>query len=305
MSSPRDVAEADQSLRLRPHVVDGSDAGFAKAFGGGIDQVGNQPVDHTAQDLEYQATAREIRICGRHVTVVLQEQRHLEQLLHGNEACAYAVVHIVIVIGNLVGEIRQLRLQAGLSPLNEALAQLAELNCIVVRTVFENPFAAFEAEVQTVEVRIVFLEFIDDAQRLQVVFETAEIHHALVEGILARMAERRVSQIMRETDCFGQHFVEIERARDGARNLRHFERMSQPSPVKISLVVDENLGFVHQPAERRGMDDPVAIALVFRAVRRRRFGVAPASRLFVAGGVRGEFTHARYSVKVASSALCA
>ena len=55
------------------------------------------------------------------------EQRHLEQLLDADQAGADAVVDVVVVVGDLVGEIRELRLQARLLPADEALAQLAEL----------------------------------------------------------------------------------------------------------------------------------------------------------------------------------
>jgi hypothetical protein len=46
--------------------------------------------------------------------------------------------------------------------------------------VFENPLTAFEGEVQPVEFRVVLLELVDHPQRLQIVLETAEIHHAFV-----------------------------------------------------------------------------------------------------------------------------
>ena len=54
-------------------------------------------------------------------------QRHLGDLLERDQAGANAVVDIVIVVGNFIGEIRQLRLEAGLAPLQEALAHIAEL----------------------------------------------------------------------------------------------------------------------------------------------------------------------------------
>ena len=112
------------------------------------------------------------------------------------------------------------------------------------------------------------LQLVDDAQRLQVVLEAAEIRHAFVERVLAGVAEGRVSEVVGEADGLGQHLVEAQRAGDGPRDLRDLERMRQPGAVEIALVIDENLGLVDQTAEGRGMHDAVAVALVFGRDRR-------------------------------------
>ena len=39
--------------------------------------------------------------------------------------------------------------------------------------------------------------------------------------------------------------------RDGARDLRHFERMRESGAIQVALVIDEHLGFVDQAAECR------------------------------------------------------
>src|SRR5208337_5309680 len=112
-------------------------------------------------------------------------------------------------------------LQSRLLPPDEALAELAELESVLVGTVLQDALAALEAQIEAVEFRVVFLELLDDAQRLQIVLESAEVPHAFVERILAGVSERGVPEIVGETDRFGQHFVELERARDGAGDLRH------------------------------------------------------------------------------------
>ncbi len=201
-------------------------------------------------------------------------------MLHADEAGAYAVLDVVIVVGDFVGEVRQLRLQSRLLTIDEALAHVAELDRVVVGAVLEDSLAAFEGQIQAVEFRVVLLEFVDHAQRLQVVFETAEIHHAIVERILARVAERRMPEIVGEADGLGQFLVQPQRARNRARNLRDFERMRQPGPVQIAFVIDEHLGLVDQPAKRRGMNDAVAIALIFRSVLGSGLGMAPSARMF-------------------------
>ena len=70
---------------------------------------------------------------------------------------------------------------------------------------------------------IALFELIDDAQRLQVVLETAVFAHAFVERILASVSERGVSEVVREADGLGQGFIEVERPRNGAPDLRDFE----------------------------------------------------------------------------------
>jgi hypothetical protein len=63
------------------------------------------------------------------------------------------------------------------------------------------------------------------------VFEAAEIHHALVQRVLARMSKGCVPQVMCEANRFGQYFVELERAGNRARDLRDFQRVRQPGSI--------------------------------------------------------------------------
>ena len=69
--------------------------------------------------------------------------------------------------------------------------------------------------------------------------------------------------------------VELQRTRDRARDLRHFQRMREAGAVQVSLVIDEHLGLVDQPPERGRMHDTVAVALELAA---RRRAAAPAWR---------------------------
>ena len=58
------------------------------------------------------------------------------------------------------------------------------------------------------------------------------------------MAERGVTEIVREADGLGEVLVEAERAGDRAGDLRHFEAVGQPRAVVVALVIDEDLGLV-------------------------------------------------------------
>src|SRR5271154_204917 len=106
------------------------------------------------------------------------------------------------------------------------------------------------------------------------------------------MAEGRVTEVVRETDGFGQFFVEFQGSRGGARDLRNLERMRQPRAIQVTFMIYKYLRLVHQAAKRRGMNDAVAIALILRSVRRLRFRMAAASRVLSVGGVGSEGVHA-------------
>jgi hypothetical protein len=167
----------------------------------------------------------------------------------------------------------------------------------------ENSFAAFEGQVQPIEFRIVFLEFVNHAKRLQVVFETTEIGHAVIQRILARMAEGRVSKVMGQTDGLGQFFVQVQRAGGGARYLRDLERMGQPSSVEIAFVVDEDLGLVDQSTKRGGMHDAIAIALKFGSILRGRLRIAAPSGILGMGRIRRQRAHVTRPLMLTSAAM--
>ena len=117
--------------------------------------------------------------------------------------------------------------------------------------------------------RVTLFELIDDAQRLQIVLEAAVRPHACVQRVLPGMTERRVAQIVREADRFGERFVQLQCSRDRACDLRHFDRMRQPSAIQIAFVIDEYLGLVDQATKGSGMNDAIAIALELAAQMRR------------------------------------
>ena len=91
------------------------------------------------------------------------------------------------------------------------------------------------------------------------------------------MAERRVAEIVRQRHRLGQILVEPQRPGDRAGHLADFERMGQPGAEMLALVMEEHLGLVLQAPEGGRMDDPVAVALEFRA-RRAGAGVDRAGR---------------------------
>jgi len=67
--------------------------------------------------------------------------------------------------------------------------------------------------------------------------------------------------------------------------------VGQPRPKMPPLVVQEHLRLVLQPAERRGMDDAVAVTLEFRPRWRGIDRMKPAAALRRIGCVGRKFAH--------------
>ena len=127
-------------------------------------------------------------------------------------------------------------------------------------------------QVQAVEIRVVALQLGDQPQTVAVVVEAAEIGEAGVERVLAGVAERSVAEVVAEGDRLGEVLIERERAGERAGELRDFDRMGQAGAKVIAFVVYEHLRLMREAAERRRMDDAVAVALKSRARRRLRLG---------------------------------
>jgi hypothetical protein len=66
--------------------------------------------------------------------------------------------------------------------------------------------------------------------------------------------------------------------------LRDFQAVREPRAKQVAFVINEDLRLVFETAERRGVNDPIAIALEFGA-RARRLFLEPAPARF--SGMRG------------------
>ena len=131
-------------------------------------------------------------------------------------------------------------------------------------------------------------------KRLRVVVEAAEAFEAGIERALAGVAEGRMAEVVRERRRLRQILVEPERARKRTGDLHDFERVGEPGAEMIALVIDEHLRLVREAAERRGVDDAVAIAPEVVARGRWRLGQPPAAAFARIGGVNGARYGRRY-----------
>jgi hypothetical protein len=219
---------------------------------------------------------------------------------------AQAVVDVVRVIGDVVGQGRDLRLGARLRPQIEILDLVVGENrrrhamlgiaggglagAVGERAVvLDQPFERLPRQVEAVEGGIAALQIGDDAQAVRIVVETADAAQSLLQRALAGMAEGRVAEIVRQRQRLGEVLVEPERAGERAGDLGDLQRMGQPRAVMIALVKHEDLRLVRQAPESGRMDDAVAIAAEGVAGRARPFRPQPAPAMARIGGKNSPF----------------
>ena len=161
---------------------------------------------------------------------VMRKQRHLVHLRQREQTRAHAIVDVVRVVGNGIGQVAQLCFQTGLRAIQEAMGHATRLlrfdqQGIAFGAVFQNAFARFKTEVQAIEFGIALFQMVHHPQTLQVVFKAAIGLHAFVQCVLSCMAKRGVTQIMRQRNSLYQILVQTQGPRNGASQLRHFQGM--------------------------------------------------------------------------------
>ncbi len=231
------------------------------------------------------------RISGLHHLTLVGKDWNRFQLLKSDQSGPQTVIHVVVVVGNLVGQIGQLGFEGGLATFEETPADVAEHCGILRRTVLKYSFPGLMHEVETVEFGIAFLKEINRPERLEIVLESTEILHADVERLLAGVTERGVPQIMGKGHGLRQVLVELQGAGDGAGDLGNFDAVSQAGTEEIAFVVYENLGLVFKPPKRGAMHDPVSVALELTAGGRRGLGTLTPPAVGLGYGVRRQLGH--------------
>jgi hypothetical protein len=107
------------------HVIKAGGLGFGDAPGRFGQEIRHLRVDHAANGFMDPATPGNPREFDIHFGGVAREQAHLPQLFKGQHPGSEAVIDIVVVVGDFVGEVADLRLQRGAAIDQKALTQLA------------------------------------------------------------------------------------------------------------------------------------------------------------------------------------
>src|SRR5579859_3555635 len=121
-------------------------------------------------------------------------------------------------------------------------------------------------------------ELFDDAQCVKIVVEGAAMRlHELIEFAFAGVAERRVADVVDQSQSFGKFTIEAQCGGNGARDLRDLESVSEAIAEIVGVARGENLGLGFQTAKSARVDDAVAIASILRAIGMARFAKAAAA----------------------------
>ena len=149
-------------------------------------------------------------------------------------------------------------------------------------------FADFKGEIQAGKFGITLFEIIDAPQAVEIVIEPAEIEQAGMQRFLARMAERRMADVVGEGDDFRQVFIQSQPAGNRPCHLRDFERMRQSRAVVIVHRGHEHLRLPRHPPKGGRVHDPLAIPLKRRPKRMARFRMPSAATGFIRKCVRSQ-----------------
>jgi hypothetical protein len=118
---------------------------------------------------------------------------------------------------------------------------------------------------------VALLEVLDDAERVKVVVEAQAVPlQAAVEGALAGVAERRMTDVVDQRESFSEIFVEVEGFGDFASDLGDFHRVREARAEMVGRTRSEDLRFTGEAAESSSLNDALAVALEGRAVWVRR-----------------------------------
>ena len=196
------------------------------------------------------------------------------------QARIHRIVEIGAIVGHRIGRVDQLRFEQ--RPLVEQeLGQFGILRRVVGSRMLHDALAHLERQVQPTKTRVAVLEVVHDAQRMQVVVERIAVAaHLAVEHFLAGVAERRVTEVVAQSQRLDQVFVQFERPGHGARNLRDLDGMRQAVTKMVGIGGSEHLRLVLEPAEGPRVHNAVAVALIDVAVGVSGLGKTPAATLF-------------------------
>ena len=220
------------------------------------------------------------RIAGAHPPGRRAGNRQVADILEAEHPGPDAILEIMADIGDVIGSAGGLRLRRGLAAQIEMMRGVKLGECKRDRSrhraiMLGHALQGFECEIQPIVADIAALEPGHDADCLRIVFEPSKRLHFPCQRILAGMSEWRVAQIMRQCDGICQVGIQPELGGQRPGDPRNLDGMGEASPEVIAIRRDKHLGLVHQPAECGRVNDPVAIALEWRAAGGLRDIVQP------------------------------
>jgi hypothetical protein len=100
--------------------------------------------------------------------------------------------------------------------------------------VLDDAFADSQRQVQSAKSRVPFLEPGNNAQRVKVVVKSQTMRlQGLIQGLLARVTEWRVANVMDQRESFGQLCIQAQNSGKSSSNLCDFKRVREPAPEVV------------------------------------------------------------------------
>ena len=284
---------AEFVVRLHHRVGEGDHGAVMRADIGGAGglQRGDSPagfrhhvvhhgVDDASYDLAGRAVLRQCRVLLPGGVVGGLHQRQRRRFLQREQPGLHAVIEVRVVVGDVIGQCRDLRLRACMR------RQVQRVQAIIFDDV--GGWAAQRAvmlgealqrlprQVQPVEAGVAGFPRGAGLEGLRIVVEAAIGLHRGIQRILPGMAEGGMAEVVGDGQRLRQIFLQRQFPGDGARDLRDFQAVGQARPEMVAFVVDEDLGLVLQAPEGGGVDDAVAVALEGRTCAAGGLGMQPA-----------------------------
>jgi hypothetical protein len=184
-----------------------------------------------------------------------------------------AIIQICGEVGDLVGEVDQLGFERR-ALVEEIFGEVWMLIDAIVTRVLDDSLADPEREVEATMSGVALLEVLDDAKGVEVVVEAAPMTaQAAIERTLASVAKGRMTDIVNESEGFGEILVEAKHGGDCTRDLGYLNGMSEPAAKMIGGAAGEDLSLACETAEGTSLHDAFAITLEGRTRRAEGHGI--------------------------------
>ncbi len=258
-----------------------------------LDQIGDKRVQNLPQSLvNHQLRCRSGIARERGIVEAAEERRGLAHLLDRQNAGVQPVVEIGGQIGDLVGQVDQLRLKRR-KRVKKILGQFGVIRSGVVARVLHDALAHCERQIQSAERRVPFLKPCHDAQRVQIVVEAQTVSpQRAVERLFSGVPKGRMPDVVRQRQRFGQLRIQPQSRCHGARNLRHFKSVGQAAAKVVRQPLGgqagKDLRLAGQAAKGARVQDAGGVARKRSAISVQRLGVGAPCQFAVRAPVHGD-----------------
>jgi hypothetical protein len=270
--------EGCDSCGCAADVVERSGAEIGYAMPHLFDQIGDEAVKHAVERfIHYLLGGREGEL-SRDVVVEAAEERDMAANIRDvQDAGVEAIIKICCKVGNLVGEVDQLRLE-GRAKIEEVFGELGMGSARVIAGVLDDAFADAEGEIESAPCRIALFKPGDDPQGVQVVVETEAVPAQCgVEGLFASVAKGRMADVVGEGEGFSELAVQTKGCGESAGDLCDFEGVREAATEMVAREIArqtrEDLGFPRKAAKGTGVENAGAVAREGRAIRMGPLGM--------------------------------